>query len=325
MNETLWFAAAAAGLVAVVLALLFVPAVRARKRAASPESQRDEARKLLAGERSRLEADRKAGRISEQQYLEETEELERRALEELSSGARGGFLKNSRSLRIATALVLAAAVPGAAWLAYSHFGSPEILGLAGGRAEAPTASQAAAVAQASDPASEMKAQAEQRAAAGITENTDDAQLEAWCRAHPGDGRAAVMLARRYADRGQFGPAADYYERALSGDPKARNPVVYTEAAAALISMPEPMSLEVRMKKAVGWLDQAFAMQPDYGNAMMVRSAIAVQRGEWAVAERLFRTMAEKFPTGSAERAQLLAQADKVVQLRKASARAGRGS
>lgn len=310
MSDTILFAAAAAGLVAAVLALILVPALKGRRKA---DAAAGEAKRLLAAERSELEAKKAAGSLSDAEYEEQVSELERRVLEELAPEKQGGW-KGGRAPKIATAVILLVLIPAAAWLVYQKVGNPEILGLSGAKGAAVTSGQTAAVAGASDPAAEMQAQAELRAKSGITEQTSDEDLERWCRAHPEDGRAAVMYARRMADRKLFGPASEFYSQALEHDAKARNPVVYTEAAAALVSMPEPASLEARMKKAAEWLDAAFAMQPGYGNAMQVRCAIAIERGEWALAERLFRSMAEKFPKGSAERAQLEKDAGKAAEL-----------
>lgn len=324
MKASLLFWLLAFALVALSLALLFWPALR---RSRGREKQGSESAEILASSLSELEARRAAGELSEVEFQRDAAEIERRALEEIPGEAPRGWRPEGRG-KIATTIALVFFIPAAAFAAYLHWGSPGILDLAGTANAAANAAGATAareaVAEAADPASEMEAQAKRRAEAGITTQTPDDELERWCRAHPEDGRAAVMLARRYADKGQFGPASAFYAQALAGDKKARNPVVLTEAAAALVSMPEPMSLEARMQRAAGWLDDALLMQPGYGNALQVRCAIAIEREEWGVAERLFRAMAEKLPPGSAEREKLEADAARAAALASSGARGGAG-
>ena len=322
MKASLLFWLLAFGLVSLSLALLFWPALRRSRSEGKPGNESAE---LLSSRLSELEDRRAAGELSEAEYRRDAAEIERRALEEIPGEEPAGWRPEGRG-RGATSIALVFFIPAAAFAAYLHWGNPGILDLAGAANAAANAAGASeareAVAGAADPAAEMEAQAERRAQAGITPQTPDDELERWCRSHPEDGRAAVMLARRYADKGRFGPASAFYAQALSGDKKARNPVVLTEAAAALVSMPEPMSLEARMQRAAGWLDEALLMQPGYGNALQVRCAIAIEREEWGVAERLFRAMAEKLPPGSAERVKLEADAARAAVLTSPGARGG---
>ena len=313
MKESLWFAVAAAALVAAVLLVMVLPVIRSR-RAAPEEDPRGEAREALAREKASLDERLARGEIGHEAYDRLLADIERRALEELRPRT-APRLRTSRRAALATAAFLLLAVPLFAWVLYRQWGEGAILEMDKSRAFAPTASQQAAVAAASDPAAEMKAQAENRAKAGISEQTSDQDLESWCRRHPEDGRAAVMYARRLADRREFARATEFYLSAVGGDAKARNPVVFTEAAAALISIEEKASFAGRLRKAAGLLDEALAMQPGYGPALKVRAAVAVEQGEWGVAESVLRTMASKFPEGSAERAQLEKDASRAAALK----------
>lgn len=314
MTEPLIFAAVAATLMAAVLALILLPALKSRTGEEARE-EADAARVELARDRRALEERHESGKVTDADYKRELAALRRRALDEASDGDEKGWRKEGRGSRIALSVILLIAIPVVTFLSYRHWGEAEILGLSTGNAQVASGA-ATEVARASDPVAAMKRAAEARGEKGITAETSDADLMAWCRKHPEDGRANVMMARRFAERHDFGSATEFFDIAIRNDQKAANPEVLTEAAAAMVSINEKASLPGRMRRAVEYLDRALAIDPSFGNAMRVRTAIAVERGEWGVAERMLRAMASKFDQGSKERAVLEKQADEAAKLKR---------
>ncbi len=318
MNSATLFFACAAALVVLVVVLLFLPALIRKKQAAEGKAQPDEGVRLLAEERASLDRAKAGGSISEEDYAEQIAELERRVIAE-QKNAKEVSLKSSRKAAFATLVVLLVMIPAAVFFLYGKRGTPEMIELQQSTA-LPTAEQNEKVVKSTDPTGEMARQAELRAKNGISEQTGDDDLIIWCRKHPEDGRANVMLARRLADRKEFMGAMEFYKAALENDKKAVNPVVLTEAAAALVSLDEASSLEIRMRQAAEYLDKALLMKPDYGNAMQVRAMIAVRAQDWKTAEAMLSNLAARFPKDSEEYKTLSGQAAKAADLAKKAAK-----
>lgn len=118
---SLSFVAMAALLTAAALLFVLTPLLR-RDRAPAPRSRSAANAALLRDERASLEAERKAGRISDEQYGEEMLELERRALEDASpdDDSPGAAPAHGRPAAVAV-LVL---VPLTAALVYWATGNP---------------------------------------------------------------------------------------------------------------------------------------------------------------------------------------------------------
>lgn len=183
------FWAAAAALVGLGLAFLLVPMLRHRQKATPDRKARaaEAYRQALA----ELDADRRAGVLSEEDRTASRRALEQRLVAELD-GSGSAAEKPARGVwRVA--LPVALVLPLAAVGLYLALGSPAALQAQGGAAPAP---EPAAAPGGADPLAEALP-----------------ALEAEARQHPGDGEAWLRLAKAYGSLDRYGDAVTAYQRA----------------------------------------------------------------------------------------------------------------
>ena len=152
---------------------------------------------------SELEADLKNGIVSEEQYAQDRDEIERRLLEDTGGVApakRKGATATVPAANRSTAYAIAFGLPLAAVIFYFQIGRPDSL-TGAPRVESPSPSAA----QTNEPTQE---QIEARVAA----------LAKRLQSNPNDVEGWIMLARSYTSMERFGEAAGAYAKATELKP-----------------------------------------------------------------------------------------------------------
>ncbi|MCE9639725.1 MAG: c-type cytochrome biogenesis protein CcmI, partial [Betaproteobacteria bacterium] len=182
-----WFLAIAAGMVAIALAWV-LPALLRSRAAGGVVQTRASNLAILRDQLAELDADVAAGTLSQQQYRQAREDLERRALEETRDAVAPAASAPARAG--VTAIVLAVSIPLCAAALYWQFGTPEALSpqsdLHGGGQ--PTAQEVDAMV---------------------------AKLAARLEQAPDDGNGWALLARSYLVMQRYADAIAAYERAAA--------------------------------------------------------------------------------------------------------------
>ena len=122
MTPIATFLIAAAGLLAVILAILLAPLLRST-RAPQPADRPDANLSILREQLDELEQDYRNDALSESDHLQATAELKRRLLDETPNTAPATIFRAEK----ATALALLIAIPLAAGAGYLILGSPQAL------------------------------------------------------------------------------------------------------------------------------------------------------------------------------------------------------
>lgn len=163
----------------------------------------------LKRQMAQLEEDRKSGAASAEQYEVLADDIRRRVLEEHDAvfhdpndgaGRRAG----SFSGPVVTAAVVAGIVAVSVGL-YAFNGAPELIGL-------------------------------EKAQAVFEGRADTPSIERYLESSPNDGRAWVLLARRYVDEENYPKAAEAYRKGRAANAKVKaDPEVMLELAATLLT------------------------------------------------------------------------------------------
>ncbi|WP_435102789.1 c-type cytochrome biogenesis protein CcmI [Arhodomonas sp. AD133] len=265
--------------VAAVVAVAFVVTPLLRRRRAEAVSERQAE---LAAHRARfveLEADREAGNLSEAEYREAREELERQLLDgvETAAGDRG------RGGGRAMAVVAGVVVPVFAVGVYLLVGRPE------------------AVWPPSTPQPQMAAgeQSPERSRAFIEDNLTELQQRVEQR--PEDVEAARMLARAYLVLDRPSEAASELDRIMART--GEEPVLLVDRARAL-ALADQGRFTGEARKL---LERALERAPAYPDALWFGGLAAAQAGDTARARALWQRLLTEMPQGS-EAAQRLSTA-----------------
>ena len=240
-----------AGLVAVAVAWLAIPLLRARPAAAIDRGAVNAG--ILKDQLADLERERASGAVSEAAYAEARGELERRALEELPASI--GSARNSGSRRVA--IVVALGVPLAALALYAAYGErsafdPEVT-------QAKTPQELIQLLAAGEP--------------GIVIDKVTPQLKR----DPNNGELLFILARAHYARQQFNESAAAYEKLNAIEPD--DPGLLTDWA-DVIAQSQRGSMLGRPEALI---NRALAIEPDNGKALAMSGAAAFERQDYATA------------------------------------------
>ena len=240
-----------AGLVAVAVAWLAIPLLRARPAAAIDRGAVNAG--ILKDQLAELERERASGAVSEAAYAEARGELERRALEELPASTVSAHSAGSRRV----AVVVALSVPLAALALYAAYGErsafdPEVT-------QAKTPQELIQLLAAGEP--------------GIVLDKVTPQLKR----DPNNGELLFILARAHYARQQFSESAAVYEKLNAIEPD--DPGLLTDWA-DVIAQSQRGSMLGRPEALI---NRALAIDPDNGKTLAMSGAAAFERQDYATA------------------------------------------
>jgi cytochrome c-type biogenesis protein CcmH len=213
-----------------------------------------------------LEADRRAGTLTGEQYERARIELERRLLDDVA--ADQATPAAGRPAGRAPAIIVGVALPLLAVALYFTVGNP--------RALAPVAI----------PADSAKGVTAEQVEAMV------AKLAERMRQNPDDPQGWSMLAKSYAVMGRFDDAAAAYGKAVERVPD--NPHLLADYADAL-AMARGQNLQGEPEALVM---RALKIDPDHGKALALAGTVAFEKKDYAAALRYWEKLATLAPPDS---------------------------
>ena len=261
----------------ILIALVFVLPPALQRSAESNRETDDERKKaniaVYRDQLSELEADVQNGIVSEEQYAQDREEIERRLLEDISTTATKKTVAPPVSARN-TAYMLGIGLPLIAIIFYLNIGSPKVI-------DAPpvTASQAGPAA----------------APGGRTQEQIQANVEKLAerlKSNPSDVEGWTMLARSYTSMEKFGEAAGAYAKATELKPNDADLWVDYAFATAMAS---GRNLE---GKPMELIQQALKVEPENAKALQLAGTAAFQAKNYNKAIEYWNRVLKQVPPDS---------------------------
>ena len=296
-----------AGLLVIALAFL-LPTLLERSKTSQESSEAERKQANIAVYRDQLaelKLDLQNGIVSQEQFDQDTEEIERRVLEDMSTSRKDskitstnnratGYTTEEIERRVlaglrtsrkdtkttstnnrATAYTVALAIPLIAVVFYMKVGSPQAV------------SSAATVAPESAP---MMGGAGQRTQAQIEANVQ--KLADKLKANPSDAAGWVMLARSYNSMQRYGEATGAYAKATELSPNDAD--LWAEYAFAT-AMAGDRKLE---GKATELINQALKVDPDNAKALQLSGTAAFEAKDYKKAIEIWQKVLSRVPAGS---------------------------
>jgi len=263
-----------AALILVALAFVLPPALQ---RSEESKRETDDERKkaniaIYRDQLSELEADVRNGIVSEQQYAQDRDEIERRLLEDVATTDTKKTLASPVFARN-TAYVFGIGLPLVAIIFYLFVGSPQSIG------ESPErASQAGPVAP------------PERTQAQIAANVE--KLAKRLESNPSDPQGWTMLARSYSSMERYGEAAGAYAKATELKPNDAD--LLTEYA-FVTAMANGRSLE---GKPMELIQQALKAEPENAKALQLAGSAAFQAKDYKKAVDYWQRVLKQVPAES---------------------------
>jgi cytochrome c-type biogenesis protein CcmH len=271
-----WFVCA----LLIVIAFAFVLPTALQRSDKSQRTVADE-RKLAniaiyRDQLSELEADLKNGIVSQEQYTQDREEIERRLLEDTAGAApatRKGATATVPAANRGTAYAIAFGLPLAAVIFYIQIGNP------GGITATPRVLAPSPPVATGEPTQQ---QIEARVAA----------LAKRLQSNPSDAEGWVMLARSYAEMQRFGEAAGAYAKATELRPNDAD--LWTDYA-FVSAMANQQRLE---GKPTELINQALKVDPENLKALGLAGNAAFQAKDYKKAIEYWERVLNKVPPDS---------------------------
>lgn len=266
-----------AALILIALAFILPPALQR-----SEESARkgDDERKLAniavyQDQLAELKTDLQNGIVSQEQYAQDRDEIERRLLED-TKGARDGKPERKQATAAATArntaYALGIGIPFVAIVFYLNVGTPKSISGAVAT-NAPTSSA---------PAPRTQEQIEANVAA----------LAKRLESNPSDAQGWTMLARSYSSMERFAESAGAYAKATELTPNDAD--LWAEYAFAT-AMASGRSLEGR---PVELIERALKVDPNNAKALQLAGSAAFQAKDYKKAVAYWERVLKQVPPGS---------------------------
>ncbi len=259
----------------IVAALLFVVPPLFRRENAVEIERREINISIYKNQLTELEADLVAGSVSQEQYDNSCQEIERRLLED-AAVAESAASTSGKGLTIGTAVFSAVAVPVMAVWLYMDLGNPDALD---------PEKYAQQVVASDSPHGDETNMAEQIEAMV-------SQLSQRLRQNPQDIEGWVMLARSFSVLGRYQEAVQAYEKAIQfvGEDAA----ILADYADAL-AMANGGSLE---GKALQLLKKSISIDPGNQKALWLIGSALFERGDFVGAAEHWTHLLGLFPPGS---------------------------
>ena len=264
-------------LILVALAFVLPPALqRSGETNVKAEDERRQANiAVYRDQLSELDADLHNGIISEEQYEQDREEIERRLLEDTTQVHSKKTAPATGTARN-TAYVLGVGIPFIAIIFYMKVGEPNLI-------ENPAAVETPSVATA--PAAPGERSQEQ-----IEANV--AKLAKKLESNPNDPQGWTMLARSYSSMEKFSEAANAYAKATELTPKDADLLAEYAFATAMAS---GKSLEGKPTEII---NQALKVDPENAKALQLAGSAAFQAKDYKKAIDYWQRVLKQVPPNS---------------------------
>jgi len=259
----------------IVIALSFVlpPLLAGEKKKDAVDVDRKEANILIYRDQlQELDSDLVNGIVSQQQFQQDREDIERRLLEDTAvvvGAAKGTKKSNNR----ATAYALALAIPLIAVVFYLKVGSTQGFSGAPVRASEPTSMGSG-----------------ERTPQQIGANVE--KLAEKLKANPNDLQGWTMLARSYSSMERFGEAAGAYAKASELNPNDAD--LWAEYAFAT-AMAGNHKLDAQ---AMEFVNRALKVDPENAKALQLAGTAAFDAKDYKKAIEIWQRVLSKAPPGS---------------------------
>jgi cytochrome c-type biogenesis protein CcmH len=264
----------------LLIALSFVlPPVLQRSEASDRETEDERKQANIAVYRdqlSELEADLKNGIVSQEQYAQDRDEIERRLLEDTTIVKSKEKVTTAPGGARSTAYALALGLPLAAIIFYSIVGNPKAI-------------TGAAVATAPNNATQPTAPPA-RTQEQIEANV--AKLAERLKSNPSDAQGWTMLARSYSSMEKYGEAAGAYAKATELTP--RDADLWAEYAFAS-AMASGRSLQ---GKPAEFIQRALKIDPENAKALQLAGSAAFEAKDYKKAVDYWQRVLKKVPPDS---------------------------
>ena len=263
-----------AALILIALAFVLPPALQ---RSEQSNQETDDERKkaniaVYRDQLSELEADVRNGIVSEEQYAQDRDEIERRLLDDIASTKTKKTVAPPVSARN-TAYLLGIGLPLVAIIFYLNIGNPKSID------EGPvTASQSVPRAP------------QQRTQGQIEANVE--KLAQRLKSNPSDAEGWIMLARSYSSMERFGEAAGAYEKATELKPNDAD--LWTEYA-FVTAMASGRSLEGKPGELI---QQALKIEPENAKALQLAGTAAFEAKDYPKAIEYWQRVMKQVPADS---------------------------
>jgi cytochrome c-type biogenesis protein CcmH len=264
-----------AGLILIALAFVLPTAMqRAGESDREIEDERKEANiAVYRDQLSELESDLRNGIVSDEQYAQDREEIERRLLEDTATSQTTKTVMAPALLRN-TAYLLGIGLPLIAVIFYLNVGSPKSI------TETPQVASARG----------QTAAPQERTQEQIAANVD--KLAQRLQSNPNDAQGWTMLARSYNSMEKWSEAAGAYAKATEQSPN--NADLWAEYAFAT-AMANDRSLE---GKPMELINRALKVDPQNSKALQLAGSAAFQAKDYKKAIDYWQQILKQVPAGS---------------------------
>ena len=274
-----------AGLILIALAFVLPTLLqRTNESDVALEDERKQANiAIYRDQLSELEADLHNGIVSEEQYAQDRDEIERRLLEDVTT-AKTKQTATAPAVARNTAYLLGLGIPLVAIIFYLNVGNPNSL------SETPTPTSSSRPAAEPPPAERSQAQ--------IEANVE--KLAQRLQSNPSDAQGWTMLARSYNSMEKFGEASGAYAKATELSPNDAD--LWAEYAFAT-AMASGRSLE---GKPMELINRALKIDPQNAKALQLAGSAAFQAKDYKKAIDYWQRILKQVPADS-EVAQAIAE------------------
>ena len=276
----------------ILIALVFVLPPALHRSADSDRKTKDERRQaniaVYRDQLSELESDMKNGIVSQEQYTQDREEIERRLLEDTRSDTSERKATTTAATARYTAYGIGIAIPLVAVVFYLNVGNPKAID-----GPPPTTVQSA-----TGGGERTQEQIEANVAA----------LAKRLQSNPSDAEGWTMLARSYSSMGKFPESVGAYTKATELTPT--NADLWAEFAFAT-AMASGRSLEGRPMELI---DHALKVDPENLKALQLAGTAAFQRKDYKKAIGYWERVLKRVPPGSDVNEAIQARIDEAKKL-----------
>ena len=264
-----------AGLILIALAFILPTAMqRGGESNRAIEDERKEANIAVYRDQvSELAADLRNGIVSDEQYAQDREEIERRLLEDTAT-SKSKKTVTAPAVARNTAYLLGIGLPLVAVIFYLNVGSPNSIS---GTPQVSSGSRQTAAPQ-------------ERTQEQIAANVD--KLAQRLQSNPNDPQGWTMLARSYNSMERWNEAAGAYEKATELSPN--NADLWAEYAFA-IALANGRSLE---GKPLEMINHALKIDPQNAKALQLAGSAAFQAKDYKKAIDYWQRILKQVPAGS---------------------------
>ena len=260
----------------ILIALVFVLPPALQRSAQSDRKSEDERRQaniaVYRDQLSELESDLRNGIVSQEQYAQDREEIERRLLEDTRREKSDRKTKTTSANARNTAYAIGLAIPLVAVSFYLVVGNPKAVD-----GPPPT------------PARQSSSAGAERSQEQIEANV--AALAERLKSNPSDVQGWTMLARSYSSMERFAEAAGAYARVTELTPNDAN--LWAEYAFAT-AMASGRSLEGRPMELI---ERALKVDPENAKALQLAGSAAFQAKDYNKAVEYWQRVLKKLPPG----------------------------